>query len=160
MKYKREEMLDLNEENVKKLFTYCLATKQTPKSNIRIFGIFSDNCDVNVPKMPFNNDKLEEKRLVIRYLLGQFKSLHKKDNIMFLSDGFEKYDGTTWTNNKMALFSLYYLGCATQNFPAFWPSEIPNQFSTILKKVPTLQPTLSPNEPNFDKWCRENDIIE
>lgn len=151
MKYDEKDMLDLNEKNVKGIFTYCLATKETPKSNIRVFTFFSDSCNVQVPKMPFDDDKLEEKRLAVRYLLGQLKSVHYNDDLMDLTDGFKKYDGTTWTTNKMALFSLYYLGCATQNFPDFRPSEIPNQFSTILKKVPTLQPTLSPNDPNFRK---------
>lgn len=29
MKFERKDMLDLNEENIKKLFNYCLATKET-----------------------------------------------------------------------------------------------------------------------------------
>ena len=32
MKYKSEEMLDLKEENVKQLFKFCMATKETPTS--------------------------------------------------------------------------------------------------------------------------------
>ena len=160
MKYKREDMLDLNEENVKKLFTYCLATKETPKSNLWVSSFFSDDCNVTVSKMPFDYNKLQEKNLAIRYLLGQFKNVHSNRNLMALSDGFQKYDGTSWTSNKMALFSLYYLGCATFNFPRFSPSIRPSHFDTVLTEIPTLHPTLSPNDPYFEKWCRENDIVE
>ena len=159
-KYDRSEMLDLNEENVKKVFTYCLATNQTPKNNIRVYSFFSDECKVNVPKIPFDETKLNEMNQTILYLLGQFENLHTKNGLLFLSDGFKKYDGTTWTTDKMALFSLYYLGVATQNLPRFIPSRIPNQFDTILAKIPYLKPTLSPNDSNFEKWCIENDKLK
>ena len=160
MKYKREEMLDLNETNVKKIFKYCLATAETTKSNIRSFTFFNDKCNVNVPKIPFDANKLDEMNHTILYLLGQFANLHTKNDLMLLQDGFKKYDSTTWTSDRMALFSLYYLGVATQNFPSFIPSRMPNEFVTILSQLPYLKPTLSPNDPNFEKWCRENDVIE
>lgn len=160
MKYKREEMLDLNEDNVKKLFVYCSATKNTDRENLTTISFFSANCNVNVPKLHFNQSRLEEKRFVIRYLLGQLENLHNNKKLMFLSDGFKKYGGKPWTSNKMALFSLYYLGCASQNLPYFEMSKIPNNFDTLLSSIPYLLPTLSPNDPNFEKWCRENDIVE
>lgn len=148
--FKKEEMLDLNETNVKRIMQYCLATKETPKEKIRVFTFFSDECNVNIPKMPFDDDRLMEKRNTILYMLGQFANLHNGKNIMYVSDGFKKYDGTTWTTDKMALFSLYYLGAATQNFPKFTTSDVPNLFDTLLTKKPFLKPTLSPNDPHFD----------
>ncbi|MBQ8604093.1 MAG: hypothetical protein IJ410_04535 [Oscillospiraceae bacterium] len=159
MKYKREDMLDLNEVNVKNLFKYCLATEETPKNNFVVSSFFTDDCNVNIPKIPFCYDKLEEKQLAVRYLLGQLKKVHTNRNLMSLSDGFYKYDGTNWTSDKRALFSLYYLGCATLNFPQFSPSIKPNHFDAVLTEIPTLKPTMSPNDPNFEKWCRENDIV-
>ena len=44
MKYKREEMFDLNEENVKNIFKYCMATTRTPKENIRSYTFFQKNA--------------------------------------------------------------------------------------------------------------------
>lgn len=158
MKYDEKDILDLSEKNVKELLAYCLATSQTPKNNIRSFNFFSDECKVNIPRIQFNKDRLNEKKLAIRYLLGQFENLHTKKDLMSLSDGFKKYDGTNWTTNKMALFSLYYLGVATQNFPSFTPSRIPNQFDTVLTDIPYLLPTLSPNDPNFPAWWEEHKV--
>ena len=160
MKYKREEMLDLNETNVKNLLKYCMATKETPQNNIRSFTFVSDECEANIPKMPFDKEQLDEKEGAICYLFGQLLNLHTGNNLIFLFDGLKKYDGTTWTSDKMALFSLYYLGVATQTIPGFTPSRVPNQVSMILTNQAYLKPTLSPNDPNFEKWCRENDVIE
>lgn len=34
MKFKREDAMDLNEQNMQKLFAYCLANDATPEENI------------------------------------------------------------------------------------------------------------------------------
>ena len=151
MNYKEEEMFDLNEENVKNIFKYCMATTRTPKEHIGSYSFFSEKCQINIQKMPFDNTKLSEMKNAISYMLGQLKSVHNKDILMSLYDGFKKYNDENWTVNRVALFSLYYLGVASSQLPEFKPSTISDKdfISPINRSF--LEPTLSPNDPNFRK---------
>ena len=160
MKYKREEMFDLNEENVKNIFKYCMATTRTPKENIRSYTFFSEKSQVNIPKIPFDRVRLQEMKGAISYMLGQLLPVHSKDILMPLHAGFRKYTDKNWTVNRMALFSLYYLGVSADQFPEFSPSILDKgEFISPINRS-FLEPTLSPDDPNFEKWCKENDVIE
>ncbi|MBQ8604559.1 MAG: hypothetical protein IJ410_06935 [Oscillospiraceae bacterium] len=161
MKYKREEMLDLNEENVKKVFGYCIATNQTPKENIHAYTFFSPNCKTNIPKMNFDKVRLAQMKKSINYMLGQLLPVHSRDLIMPIHGGFRKYTDKNWTVNRMLLFSLYYLGVATSQLPAFEQAPDSDQnFISPINRQSSLEPTFSPNDPNFEKWCRDNNIVE
>ena len=161
MKYKREEMFDLNEENVKNIFKYCMATTRTPKENIRSYTFFSEKCQVNIQKMPFDIARLQEMEGAINYMLGQLLSVHSNDILMPLNEGFRKYTDKNWTENRVALFSLYYLGVSACRLPEFKPSTYgKDEFISPINRSVFLEPTLSPNDPNFEKWCKENDVIE
>ena len=160
MKYKREEMFDLNEENVKNIFKYCMATTRTPKENIHSYTFFGEKCEVNIQKMPFDKVRLQEMKGAISYMLGQLLPVHSKDVVMYLHEGFRKYTDKNWTENRIALFSLYYLGVAAVELPEFKPSPLNKEDFVSPINRSFLKPTLSPNDPNFEKWCRENDVIE
>lgn len=161
MKYKREEMFDLNEENVKNIFKYCMATTRTPKENIRSYTFFSEKCRVNIQKMPFDRVRLQEMKGAINYMLGQLLSVHSKDILMPLHAGFRKYTDKNWTVNRMALFSLYYLGVSADILPEFESSTFnKDEFISPINRSVFLEPTLSSDDPNFEKWCKENDVIE
>ena len=161
MRYNKNEMLDLNEENVKKMIGYCLATTQTPKDNIHTYTFFYDINNINVPKANFDRERLSEMKKAINFMLGQLKVVHSKKLVMTLQDGFKKYNDKNWTVNKIALFSLYYLGVSTDQLPSFEkaPDSSPNFISPINRQS-SLEPTLSPNDPEFEKWCLENNIIK
>ena len=160
MKYDEKDMLDLNEENVRKVFNYTLATSNTPKDIIGSYSFISTSCNINIPKMNFDKTKLKEMKASINYMLGQFKAVHSNSLSMGLQDGFQKYDGSTWTNNKFAVFSLYYLGVATTQLPRFEPrpSNPNNLFSPIVNQS-SLEPTLSPNDSNFRKKVVKNQLM-
>ena len=161
MKYKREEMLDLNEENVKKIFAYCVATPQTLTDNIRRSSFFSPSCNVKMTKMNFDKIRLKKVRNSINYMLGQLKPVHSHSLLMSLQEGYRKYDNTLWTENKITLFSLYFLGTATIQLPHFEHSiNNPQNFDSPINRQIELKPTLSPNDPNFKKWCSDNMIVE
>lgn len=149
MKFDKDDILDLNEENIKNLFSYCVATKDSTPDNIMSTRFIDKTSGFEIPDMFFLTNRIKEKSNSIRYLIGQLKSIHSHDLSMSLSEGFYKYDNSIWTQNKMLLFSLYYMGNAASIFPLF--SNSSDGLIAILKNYPELKPTLSPNDPNFRK---------
>lgn len=149
MKFNDDDILDLNEESIKKLFAYCVATKDSNPEDIMSTRFIEKSSSYPIPDMYFLKDKIKEKSNSIRYLLGQLKTIHSHDLSMSLTDGFYKYDNSIWTQNKMFLFSLYYMGNAARIFPLF--SDSSDGLIAILENYPELKPTLSPNDPNFKK---------
>ena len=152
MEFKKEDMIDLNEQNVQKIFAYCLANNKTPASNILEKNFFSYITPGNVPKMKFDKEKLSESSKKILYMVCQLSAIHEKRAELSITEGFKKYDGTNWTQNKIALFALYYLATTTSFFPEFEYLPISKDFfSCIADFKDILKPTLSPNDPNFKK---------
>ena len=150
MEFRKEDMIDLNEQNVQKLFAYCLANDQTDPQNIVKANFFEITEIVNIPTMKFDKIKLFAFSNTISYLLGQLNSVHSGKSNMIATDGCKKYDGTTWTQNKVALFALYYLGTASASLPQFiYLDALKNYASPISDFKDILKPTLSPNDPNF-----------
>lgn len=138
MEYSEKDMLDLNEENVKKVFTYCLATPATSKENIKICHFLTAESGAKIPAIKFDRAKMDEMKYSINYMLGQIEKVHKRNvTNMELKDGFSRYTGRDWTNNKTALFCLYYLGVGTNQLPVFAGKEMISEIST----QKTLQPT-------------------
>ena len=152
MDFKKEDMIDLNEQNVQRLFAYCLANNTTPSENIIKRNFFDENEKVNIPDMTFDKAKTRQVAKSICYMLGQLYSVHDGTSHMLATDGFKKYDGTNWTQNKVTLFALYYLGDATETFPKFeYFTPLKNYTSPLSNYRYFLKPTLSPNDPNFKK---------
>lgn len=149
MNFRNEDILDLNEENIKKLFAYCLAAKDANPENVMPMIFIERGSAYNVPEIYFLTDRIKEKSNTILYLLGQLKVVHDKSLIMSLTDGFFKYDGTIWTQNKMLLFALYYMGNATRCFPLFHVND--DGVFALLADYPELEPTLSPDDSDHIK---------
>lgn len=156
MDYRREDMIDLNEENVRNIFTYCMATSETPKSDLIASNFFTKECNMPVPSVRFSKSRILEKEKSIRYLLGQLTCVHDGQYYIELTDGIKKYDHTVWTSKNAAIFSLYYLGCSMNAFPQFKPIKGASNFKGPLINYPELGLTLSPNDPNFPAWVEEN----
>ena len=150
MEFKKEDMIDLNEQNVQRLFAYCLADNATPSENIIKSNFFEKDSGVDIPNMSFDKEKLVQQTEAICYLFGQLNSIHKGQSNMIATDGLKKYDGTNWTQNKVALFALYYLGGSITVLPKFRYFSPFNTFAShIGRRSHILKPTLSPNDPNF-----------
>ena len=150
MEFRKEDMIDLNEQNVQKLFAYCLANDQTDPQNIVKANFFEITENVNIPTMKFDKTKLLQISRKLSYMLGQLKAFHIGTASMIITDGFQKYDGTNWTQNKVALFALYYLGTITALLPQFtYYSSLNNFASPLNLNANLVKPTLSPNDPNF-----------
>ena len=150
MEFRKEDMLDLNEQNVQRLFAYCLANDQTDPKNVVKANFFERPEIVNIPTMKFDKTRLFQLSNTISYLLGQLYSVHNGKSNMVATDGCKKYDGNDWTHNKAALFALYYLGTASASLPQFiYLEALKNFASPISDFKDILKPTLSPNDPNF-----------
>ena len=160
MKYNRNEIWDLNEENVKRIFNFCRATKETPKDKILMASFITEDVPFDIPKVPLNRDNIRVMRPAINYIFGQLNFIHSRKLEMKLADGFKKYDGTDWTANKALLFSLYYLGCSSAVLSFFVLNPYSKDIVSQMLKTPNLTPTLSPNDPDFEKWCAEKNILK
>ena len=150
MEFRKEDMIDLNEQNVQKLFAYCLANDSTPLERIAFSCFIEENKSINVPVMKFDKAKVVQETNKLIYLFGQLRAIHIGTASMIATDGFLKYDGTTWTQNKVALFALFYLGEVSSLLYKFTYYPSSKNFATPLNlKAHLLKPTLSPNDPNF-----------
>lgn len=152
MEFKKEDIIDLNEQNVQKIFAYCLANNKTAPSNTLKSSFFNNETPGNIPDMNFDKLKLAETSNRILYMLGQLHSLHNQNTVLIVTEGFKKYDGTNWTQNKVALFALYYLGTAASVLPSFKYLPLSKNYASPISNFKhILKPTLSPNDPNFKK---------
>ena len=149
MEFKNEDMLDLNEQNIKKIFKTCLATKET-KDPVKS-DFLLEKSKVPMPNIIFSKEKLKENLVAIHYLLGQLHSVHAEHEKLLLLDGFKKYDGTNWTTDKSTLFMLYYLGTSVGAIPLFKPLLERRTFTSSIHGQLHLKATLSPNDPKFKK---------
>lgn len=159
MIFEKESILDLNEENVKKIFTYCLATPDTNPNDIIIGSFLGEgvNLSIPIPSINFSKTRIMETTRSIFYLLGQLECVHKNSPFAEISDGIKKYDGSNWTTENFAVFSLYYLGCTSVCFPKFKPHRGSNSISARLGEIPSLSPTVSPEDPFFEEWIKKEE---
>lgn len=158
MNYHRENMIDLNEENVRNILNYCLATEETPEEDIISTTFIKSDFQTPIPSIQLSRSRLSEYSLTIYHLTGQLDNVHSGKSVFHINDGFKKYDGSYWTQDKMAVFSLCYLSCVTNVLPYFKPSPALKTFVSHLTENPFLQPTLSPDDPNFEEWAKDHTI--
>lgn len=92
----------------------------------------------------------------LKYLLGQLYIFHHPEftsshHFIKSDELLKKYDGSNWTTNNGSIIALTSFGVLTNTFSPIRrdKSEALNNTFTIFNKVP---PTLSPNDPNFEKW--------
>lgn len=154
MKYERKDMLDLTEENVKKVFNYCLAAKETKDPFKAEF--LKETQNMKLPNIFMSKQKINEKVLTIRYLLCQLAAVHEDRSHVELLDGYRKYNGTNWTENKGTLFMLYYLATSTGALPLFTPYAPTKTYVSPIYGQLRLKPTLSPADPDFPDWLKKN----
>ena len=158
MDYNRENMIDLNEENIRSIFSDCIATEQTPVDDIISTNFISSDIQTPIPSIQLSRSNLSKHALTIAYLTGQLDNIHKGNLIFRINDGFKKYDGSYWTQDKMAVFSLYYLSSVTGVLPFFKASPSLKTFVSDLNENPFLESTLSPSDPNFEEWTKSHTI--
>lgn len=156
MDYNRENMIDLNEENIRSIFSDCIATEQTPADDIISTNFIASDIQTPIPNIQLSRSTVNKNYLKLLYLTGQLDNVHKRNLAFRINDGFKKYDGSYWTQDKMAVFSLYYLSSVTNVLPYFKASPSLKTFVSFLNENPLLEATLSPNDPNFEEWAKSH----
>ncbi len=147
--YKKEDVIELNEQNVMQIFQDCLMNENTPKENLLEYR-FADNP--NVPLSKFDYYKLKENKNKLEYLVGQLFYTHNlRDNYVTFttSVGAVNYKNEAWTKNPNVLYAFYYLTTSQLVISQFTPSGI----TRIIDTKSTI-PTLSPNDPEFAEWSK------
>ena len=151
-KYKREDAIELNEENVVSLYRDCLATPDTPEGNShRSNFIYSDK----MPDIQLDYEKIKQNRGKVSFLYGQLYYTHlihrENDELtsLSMSQGVVNYKSEAWTQNQSILFALYYLGVASSVIETFDPRG-----KTYPYNYDSLVPTFSPNDPAFTEWAK------
>lgn len=148
---------ELNEGNVQALFNKCLATKESSStllSDLFPAGFGYGNM-VGAKRHFFNFDQeiLLKNKKTIQYLFGQLQVTHEPKESLSIDDFWKNYSGQNWTTQEVILRYLLYLGnCSKIN--VIYPFNAHKNDTT--KFVSTINPTLSPKDPNFPAWWEEH----
>ena len=145
-------IVELNEGEVQAIFNRCLATKDTPNSDVQLSILFKKimGYDKDSEPMAFCKSKIEQNKRNILYLMGQLASVHKESplesRIITAKESIFRYDEIKWTTDTVTIMKLYHLAEAADGMAPFVKQS--NRAIT----EPIVKPTLSPKDPNFPAW--------
>ena len=153
-----EDVVDLNEENVRRFLKYCKARPEDPADDALLAFCYVDEDGKIEPKTRTNLSKSRYKEQENRILsmLGQLKQVHENNkyfspesSIMDFIDFQTKYDGTRWTEDPNTTLFLYWLGSAGGYFQGLIKKK-DGIYRTDLResalKIPAME---SPNDSNL-----------
>lgn len=153
--YKRDKgnefvPIDLNEANIKKIFSACIATSKNIEDNVGAM-LFSKRFGYKENSRPifFDKETLEFYRNSIRFLFGQLKIVHDGETYITPSSVSKKYTGEIWTNDSGIIMQFLHLGSAVGNIPQFDATKNNSAILGFRNK------TLSPYDPNFAEWYKD-----
>lgn len=141
--------VDLNESNIKKIFSACIATSKNIEDNIGVM-LFSKRFGYKENSKPIFFDKkaLESYRNSIKFLFGQLQIVHDGEVYITPSSVSKKYTGEIWTKDSGIIMQFLHLGSAIGNIPQFDASKNNSAILGFRNK------TLSPYDPNFAEWYK------
>ena len=144
--------LDLNEGNVQAIFNRCLATKDTPNSDVQLSVLFQKimGYDEDSKPLAFNKTTLKKNKNNILFLLGQLNSVHNGSREITAKESIYKYNEEKWTTDTVTIMELYHLARAIDGIAPFIKSS--NRAMT----EPIVKSTLSPKDPNFPAWWEKH----
>jgi hypothetical protein len=146
------DILDLNDVNVQKIFNRCLAkpeSKETSYSQLYIKQLGYEKEDVG---LTFDKSAILSNKKTFEYLFGQLDAVHCQQVSLKVEDFFKSYNGSQWTQNKISVMQLIYLGACKD-------IKMLNRFiaKTNTTSIRDLyKPTISPKDPNFPAWWAEH----
>lgn len=144
---------DLNEGNVQTIFNRCLIKAESKEiCRTILFPTQLGYSAEDTLEVQFDKDALLKNEKNIRYLYGQLAVVHsgkcRTERVAF-NEFAERYQNHIWSNSKVSLMWLCYLGC-NKEIPLMYPFSKKDGDTTILSKA--IKPTLSPKDPNFPAW--------
>ena len=143
--------IELNEGNIQSIFNSCLATKDSTECLKSILQQKDFGYEKDSNPILFDSKKLLENLKTIRYLYGQLFTTHKHSNTINTTPGNPhnssiNYKGEIWTDKKGILMQFFHLGVVSDTI---YPFTLKG--NSGFKDI-DIQPTLSPNDPNFPEW--------
>jgi hypothetical protein len=153
-----EDVVDLNEENVRRFLKYCKARPEDPADDALLAFCYVDEDGKIEPKTRTNLSKSRYKEQENRILsmLGQLKQVHENNkyfspesSIMDFIDFQTKYDGTRWTTNPNYTLYLFLLGNAGNYLYAFEKGKDGIYRTNLIEAAKVIEPMESPNDPNL-----------
>ena len=79
--------------------------------------------------------------------------MHSKTLIIKWREGYDKYTGKKWTESKYVLFTLYYLGVASNLLSEFVPDpNSPGNYISRIDAKSSLERTFIPKE--YELWLK------
>lgn len=160
--------LDLNEENVKKVFEATLADEHTMVLDIDkcSSGSFTvPNRKLGIPDdylcFEFDRQKIKKNKPYISYLYGQLLFCHKyyahnmKEFYYSIHktayDYSIKYDGKIWTKNRGILL-VFFMLLDLVDYLNYSEEYGFDELMTII----LVKPTISPDDPAYDQYITEH----
>lgn len=144
------DYLDLNQENVLRLYKECLVLKEdigkNPYDEYRTRIFTTKTCGKDSPEIVFSNSKITLYSYEIAHLLGQLKVSHAEHKAFTLAMGFIDFNNQPWTKDNATLMALYYLGVASGFMPQF--KKLPNS-NELISTTFDVTKTYPKNHPNF-----------
>lgn len=171
------EPLELTENAVNVIYRRCLLSEETDPNDIVGFTLFSKKCgyDEDECVQYFSKSALQKNRSYIYYLLGQLYDVNHPD-----ADGFNgfvyvknislNYKGEPWIEAsdvkkaseiviRLMLLSLVWSG-SEEDWPLLFPPKRrvadDGEHNDFCENY-FIRPTLSPNDPDFEKWSQSED---
>ena len=146
--------IELNEENVLRIYNDCLMKKKLSNflsSDLLPVKIFTkESCGKDSPEIYFSKAKIKEYSDAIEYMYGQLHAVHHEIPELLPPGGQLDYKEKLWTKSQSVLMSFYYLGVANITIMPFIIQPVSQRLSVDLF---CILPTLSPNDPNFKTWA-------
>lgn len=141
------EPLELNEENVVKVYKKCRYTDDS--ADYTPAYMYSNRNDV---VYLFDTAKLKENAKAIEYLLGQTIVAHNGEERFRFPYLSLKHDNQMWTEDHIMLSKLIMLGIGSGIITSIVPPENMVNIKRSIKK------SLSPNEDGFEAWWEDNRV--
>lgn len=163
---RQEDVIDLNELNVKKFLKYCKSRPEDDETDLAPVYAYVDE-DGNIDprtKLFFSKKRYEEQREHIASMLGQIKKVHetgglggKETHLLDLIDLSTKYDGTRWTADPNCTLFLFWLGNAGKYFTGLKKDENGIYRTDLWDAIKRIIPMESPSDPNLVKRFSEKE---
>ena len=161
MHVEKLEMLELNQENVLELYKKCLVPKSdigmNPNNELRTKIFTIESCGKDSPEVVFNKKAIDDNEDIIEHYLGQLRVSHDTVRCFTLPMGFFNYKNEPWTKDNTTLMALYYLAIGSSALPIF--TKLPNS-TKVASSALLIQPSLSPNDPDFKRLFNVTEDFE
>lgn len=137
--------MPLTEETVEKLFKEC--GLKEGKNNLIKANLFMHNQEYFTI---FNTNSIIDNLLNIHYLFGQLKNAHTQTRFFDFKQAVFTYQNTAWTKDTDKLLMFIQLGIVAGTITPI------DDTTKQIEMTTELDPTVSPDDPNFEEWYKEH----